>query len=604
MDVLGNRYALVAVDTTSGDFANPGGYLLVVDISNPAAPVPVANIDLHGQPDSLKISHDQRFAAIAIENQRNEDLCVGGTEDGTEADEDECEDGGGALGVIPQAPAGFLAVVRLSGRPSAWAPQVVDLTGLALYASEDPEPEFVSINQRNQAVVTLQENNHIVVVDLETLAVINHVPAGAVTLNGVDTEEDGLISTDTIQNVLREPDAVTWLPGPQGTERIATANEGDLFGGSRGFSIFRQNGTVAFDSGTSFEELAVRHGHYPEGRSDAKGTEPEAILYARFGSDDYLFVGSERGSFIAVYTIDSDGQPKFQQLLPAPLEPEGLLAIPNKNLLIASGEADLEGFAVRSTLMIYELKKGEPSYPQILSDDDDEGSPIPWSALSGMVAVPGQPNTLLAVWDAAFSTSNILRIDVSEKPARITGSFTIKPGLIGTGSYDPEGIAIAPDDTIWVASEGNATDSVPNRLLKLDQNGNVLAEFGLPAAVVACRAATIGTVPRRTLGSGFEGVTVLPGTNGQYRLAVAQQRGWNYTTASCEDLDDDAGGVNALGEPNRTRIWIFDPFVPFANAWSHIPGISSRCHRTPRGRGCRKSRPCRGATGWWSSGTT
>jgi hypothetical protein len=65
-------------------------------------------------------------------------------------------------------------------------------------------------------VVTLQENNHIVVVDLEKLAVINDFPAGAVTLNGIDTEEDGVISlTDTLANVLREPDAVTWLPGPQ-----------------------------------------------------------------------------------------------------------------------------------------------------------------------------------------------------------------------------------------------------------------------------------------------------------------------------------------------------------------------------------------------------
>ena len=82
-----------------------------------------------------------------------------------------------------------------------------------------------------------------------------------------------------------------------------------------------------------------------------------------------------------------------------------------------------------------------------------------------------------------------------------------------------------------------------------------------------CRAATTGTVPRRTLGSGFEGVTVFPGPGGSYRLAVAQQRGWNYTTPACEDLDDDGGGFNALGEPNWTRIWIYDPD---ADTWTHI----------------------------------
>jgi hypothetical protein len=202
VDVLGNRYALVGVDTTSGDSANPSGYVLVVDISNPAAPVSVVTIVLHGQPDSLKISHDQRFAAIAIENQRNEDLCVGGTEDGTEADEDECEAGGGALGVLPQAPAGFLAVSRLSRPPTSWAPENVSLTGFALYAPEDPEPEYVDINKRNQAVVSLQENNHIVIVDLETLTVTNDFPAGAVTLNGVDDEEDGVISLTSTLTLL------------------------------------------------------------------------------------------------------------------------------------------------------------------------------------------------------------------------------------------------------------------------------------------------------------------------------------------------------------------------------------------------------------------
>jgi hypothetical protein len=62
-------------------------------------------------------------------------------------------------------------------------------------------------------------------------------------------------------------------------------------------------------------------------------------------------------------------------------------------------------------------------------------------------------------------------------------------------------------------------------------------------------------------------VTVLPGPNGGYRLAVAQQRGWNYTTAGCEALDDDGGGFNALGEPNWTRIWNYDPNT---GTWDHV----------------------------------
>jgi hypothetical protein len=542
--VLGNQYALVANST--GTFADPSGVLVVIDIASRDI---VTEIDLGGQPDSIKISPDQRYAAIAIENERDEDVEVDGVEGG-----------------LPQAPAGFLAVLRLTGPPVAWAaPSVVDLTGLADYAPSDPEPEFVDINDRNEAVVTLQENNHVVIVDLPTLAVKEHFSAGAVTLNGVDLEDDGVIALTESLTVPREPDAVAWVPGFLGRFNIATANEGDLFGGGRGFSVFRRNGSVLFESGTSFEKLAVRHGHYPDGRSDNKGNEPEGIAYARFERDDYLFVGSERGSFIAVHTLDVFGRPKFEQFLPGPLGPEGLLAIPQRNLFIASGETDLEGFGVRSTVMIYQLKKGAPIYPQILSDDDENGSPIPWSALSGMVAVPWRSNTLLGVWDSAYADSKIFRIDVEEEPAVITDAMTITGNTL---NYDPEGIAVAPDHTIWIASEGNASDSRPNLLVQVNRHGQVMREVGLPEDVIACRAASTA---RGTLGSGFEGVAVLPGDH--YRLIVAQQRGWDYNvtppgvSGNCEDLDDDSGGLNALGQPNWTRLWIYDPKN---NVWDHV----------------------------------
>ena len=383
VDVLGNRYALVAVNTST-DFVNTSGKLVVVDITTSPRTI-VRSIDLGGQPDSVKISPDGKYVAIVIENERDEEVEVDGVEGG-----------------LPQLPAGYLTIVDIANNmnPANWMrrkPDVV-LTGLAKYGSNDPEPEFVDVNENNEAVVTLQENNHVVIVNLVTRAVIDHFNAGAVTLNGIDKTEDGIISlTETLTDVSREPDAVAWLRnGHHGAYFIATANEGDLFGGSRGFSLFDRNGNVVFDSGASLEQIAVQYGHYPEARSENKGTEPEAIEFGSFGNDDYLFVGSERGSFIAVYEVNG-ARPKFKQLLPGPLAPEGVLAIPSRNLLIASGEEDSPSFGVRSTIMIYQLKPGQPTYPQIVSDDSN-GSPIPWSALSGMVAVPGQPATLLAVW--------------------------------------------------------------------------------------------------------------------------------------------------------------------------------------------------------------
>ncbi len=537
--VLGNRLALVGVNT-SESFVTPGGYLAVVDIATQSV---VAEVPLGGQPDSVAISPDGSFAAIAVENERDEDMVVRGAEGG-----------------LPQGPAGFLAVVDLApASPLDWAATSVNLTGLANYAPGDPEPEFVDINTKNQAVVTLQENNHLAVVDLPSARVVRHFSAGAVTLEGVDGTEDGIISlTETLPDVPREPDAVTWI----GSRFLATANEGDLFGGSRGFSIFDRRGNVVFDSGSSLEELAVQHGHFPEGRADAKGTEPEAVEHGRFGASDYLFVGSERGGFVAVYEVDRRGRPAFVQLLPAPLRPEGVHAIPSRNLLVVSGEKDDPSFGVRSSMMIYELSPGGPAYPEIVSTSDASGAPIPWSALSGMTTAPGRKRELLAVWDSFYAESRVVTIDASRSPALITDSVALSGG---SGDYDAEGIAIAPDGTWWIASEGNETGSRRNRLLHVDPSGAVLEEVGLPEAIEACRAASTNTA---TLGSGFEGVAVARRGRGRgYDLIVAQQRGWDYTTEECEDLDDDPDQLDA-GEPKQTRLWRYDPAT---GAWTSTP---------------------------------
>ncbi|MBM9615500.1 esterase-like activity of phytase family protein [Desulfobulbus rhabdoformis] len=536
VDVLANRFALVAVNT-SADYINTGGELVVVDIATRAI---VRRIDLGGQPDSIKISPDGHYVAIAIENERNEDIKIHEVKGG-----------------LPQMPAGYLSIIDLQGNPDSWTRRDVALTGLAAYGSDDPEPEFVDINTKNQAVVTMQENNHVAVVDLKTGKVIQDFSAGNTTLHGVDGTKDKIISlTETLRDVPREPDAVSWVSLGQNQELIGTANEGDLFGGSRGFTLFSPAGDIRFDSGASLEHLAVENGHYPEKRSAKKGTEPEAIEFGHYNQGDYLFVGSERGSFVAVYSMNGS-QPLFQQILPAPLAPEGILALPQRNLFIASGEGDTPPYGVRSTIMIYQLQPGRADYPQIHSQNI-AGTPLPWSALSGMVADTG--NKLLAVWDSFYSKSAVLTIDAGKKPALITQSTPITGG---SGNYDPEGVVIAPDNTLWIASEGKMKKR-PNLLIQLDREGHVQREVGLPDEIIACRQASSD---KKTLNSGFEGVSVLPEDDGSYKLLVAQQRGWNYTTDECEALDDDNGGFNKNGEPNNTRIWVYDPKQ---ESWDHF----------------------------------
>ncbi|HVK90027.1 MAG TPA: hypothetical protein VM468_01205, partial [Mycoplana sp.] len=133
--------ALVAVNTRKG-FLEPSGLLAVVDIATKKVG---ASCDLGGQPDSIALNKDKTIAAIAIENERDEDVNDG---------------------EIPQMPAGNLKILSLTdGTPDCATIKTIDLTGIAEIAPEDPEPEFVAFNEAGEIAVTLQENNHVAIVD-------------------------------------------------------------------------------------------------------------------------------------------------------------------------------------------------------------------------------------------------------------------------------------------------------------------------------------------------------------------------------------------------------------------------------------------------------
>lgn len=310
--IIGDR-AFVAVNT-SASYTQPSGRLVTVDIASARE---IASCDIGGQPDSVAVAPDGSFLAIAVENERDEDAGDGG---------------------LPQMPAGFVVKLPLNGTEADCAGlQRIELTGLAGIGGEDPEPEFVDINAAGEIVVTLQENNHIVVIGPDG-RVASHFSAGEVVLEGVDTKTDGRLSfTETTAPLRREPDGVKWIDA----DHFAIANEGDWKGGSRGFSIFRKDGTLIHDSGASLERAIAEIGHYPEKRSRAKGVEIESVEFARYGNTPYLFVVSERASIVAVYELSDLAHPKLVQLLPSGISPEGAVAIPSRNLLATANEADL-----------------------------------------------------------------------------------------------------------------------------------------------------------------------------------------------------------------------------------------------------------------------
>ncbi len=517
--VLGAN-ALVAVNT-SADFVNVAGKLAVVDIASRTS---IADIVLPGQPDSVARSKDGKYIAVVIENERDE------------------ESGDGAP---PQAPAGSLVIVDVSGAPGTWTTRTVDLTGLATLFPSDPEPEYVDINDDNVAVVTLQENNHIVLVELSSGNVIRHFTAGTVDLDQLDLTDaprpNQISFTERQVGRQREPDGVTWISSTQ----FVTANEGDLAGGSRGFTVFNVEGSVAHEAGMSLEHAIARIGHYNDKRSDAKGNEPENAEFGRFEGTDYLFVASERSSVIAVYDLSQRNAPQFKQVLPAALAPEGVLAIPSRNLLIAASEADSRADLVRAGLNIYQYQTAQPSYPTIESGDRADGTPIPWAALSGLAA--GTGDIVYSIEDSFFRGNRIFEIDTATRPAklqkeiritdpdgRIAALATSLPDVQdadafddtdlaamvnadGSVNIDPEGIAVASGGGFWIASEGNGTVGeaarpvlTANLIFKVTAGGVIEDIVMLPPDVNA-----------KQVRFGYEGVAEADG-----KLVLAFQRAW------------------------------------------------------------------------------
>ncbi|SMH42297.1 Esterase-like activity of phytase [Rathayibacter oskolensis] len=526
------EYVLAVVDTSDGDFANPSGHVSVLHADDLA---PVATIELGGQPDSIDVTTAGDTAVIAIENQRDEEFTPEGGEEGD----------------LPQLPAGELVVMDLAGDPTTWVAEHIDMTGLAgLDTPSDPEPEYVSINPGDTAVaVTLQENNAVAIVDLATRTVTASYSAGTASVTGIDTLDDDHISlTDSITDVPREPDAIGWV----GDDHIAIANEGDWKGGTRGWSILdAATGAVTWDAGNSFDHLAVSVGLYPDGRSDAKGSEPEGLLSATFDGVPYVFVGAERANFVAVYDVSDPTEPRFVQVLPSTPGPEGLLALPERDLLVVSSETDDAEAAVRASVQVYELGASSPAFPSIVSADVDD-SPLPWGALSGLSTDPADDDRLFAVSDSAYAPSEVYSIDTSVSPALIDSSFTVTEAG-EPAALDLEGIAARTEGGFWAVTEG--ATGPENALLELDADGAVQQRITLPAEV----ADALGS-------QGFEGVTIESGAEGDIVWTALQR-----------EASTDADGVVRLGRYDvAAESWSFFgyPLEPASGAEGDWNGLS------------------------------
>ncbi|BDA83226.1 alkaline phosphatase [Aureimonas sp. SA4125] len=500
--VVGTK-ALVGVNTSQSK-TEPSGKLAIVDIATKTVE---ATCDLGGQPDSVAASKEGTLVAVAIENERDEDLNDG---------------------AIPQLPAGDVVIFDLKdGVADCGSLKRVDVTKLSDVAPTDPEPEFIAFNDRNEIVLSLQENNAFVVIDGNTAKVTGHFSAGSVDLDKIDTVSDGKFDfTGSQKGRLREPDAAKWLDD----NRFVAANEGDYEGGSRSFTIWNKDGTVLYESGASLEKAAVMAGHYPDKRSRAKGIEPEGLEVGKFGEDTLIFVLAERASLVAVYK-DTGAEPELLQLLPSGVSPEGGIAIPSRNLFVSANEADLgEDGGARSHVMIYERSEGPAAYPQIVSTEVD-GQPIGWGALSGLAADPETAGTLYAVSDSFYrSQPAIFTIDATKRPAEITKALPVTRDGTAAQKLDIEGITPDGDGGFWLASEGDAAKLTPHALYRVNAKGEIKEEIAFPAELLAGETRF-----------GAEGIAKIGDV-----LWVAMQREWK---------DDPKGTAKLLSYDIKAKEW-------------------------------------------------
>lgn len=325
----------------------------VLDLSNPQTPSLISSIDLGGPINS--VAYKNGIFAIAIEADNSQDpgriafLNANGTllnsvtvgalpdmvtfsPDGQkvlvanegEPSDDYAVDPEGAISIIDISNGIGSATIKTAGfrqfNNAAIAPSV-RIFGSGATVAQDLEPEYIAISEDStKAWVTLQENNALGIIDLNTGEVTDIVGFGfkdhSQAGNGLDaSDKDGAINIATYLNLfgMYQPDAIAaYMTG--GKTYLISANEGDArdydafseeervedlildpttfpnaeelqaeenlgrlqvtntlgdrdgdgdfdrlyaFGG-RSFSIWDEEGNLVFDSGDDFEQIVAK----------------------------------------------------------------------------------------------------------------------------------------------------------------------------------------------------------------------------------------------------------------------------------------------------------------------------------------------------------
>jgi hypothetical protein len=97
--------------------------------------------------------------------------------------------------------------------------------------------------------------------------------------------------------------------------------------------------------------------------------------------------------------------------------------------VIAASEEDSRDDKFRVVLNTYQRQEGEPAYPTIVSTDREDGTPIPWGALSGLAFDTEDSNKVYTMHDSFYQQSRIFVMDAPDHPAVITDEIVLKDAM-------------------------------------------------------------------------------------------------------------------------------------------------------------------------------
>jgi hypothetical protein len=175
--------------------------------------------------------------------------------------------------------------------------------------------------------------------------------------------EEGARVKDLVLDPVAFPNAAELQADSALGRLTVTTFDGDIDGdgqfeklyalGARSFSIWAEDGTQMFDSGSDFERITAQRfpdnfnasnsSNDPETRSDNKGPEPEGVALGELAGRTFAFIGLERIGGIMVYDVtnpqsarfvqyvnprDFSKDPESELALVGDLGPEGLVFIP------------------------------------------------------------------------------------------------------------------------------------------------------------------------------------------------------------------------------------------------------------------------------------